>query len=246
MWPVFLGAAFAFLFSLAIQLIVVPRVEARKRREERWERDVLTLGELLTAELPSLASKARTDAYVMHMISTDLAEAEDVDSGRRDRVVKDLQEGARESMARYQAVADVRIGWLVDRIVSLDPAAAELRLLEGHWISFDLASKSFSLWDWPDLDFSEDKFNRAWERQKKGLSDLTTAVVKLASLPHPPRRPTRISRWTRRALTSLDDRLTALDTSLEDRLTSLEDRLIAAWRRIRSKLPRRGPTNAAG
>jgi hypothetical protein len=75
LWPVFLGAVFAFLFSLTIallvQLVIVPRVEARKRREERWERDVLTLGELLTAELPGLATSARTDMYVMQALSQD-------------------------------------------------------------------------------------------------------------------------------------------------------------------------------
>lgn len=59
-----LGALFAFVFSMAIQLWIVPRVERRKRREERWERDVLALGELLTAEVPALATAAQRDAYV--------------------------------------------------------------------------------------------------------------------------------------------------------------------------------------
>ena len=57
-----LGALFAFVFSMAIQLWIVPRVERRKRREERWERDVLALGELLTAEVPALATAAQRDA----------------------------------------------------------------------------------------------------------------------------------------------------------------------------------------
>jgi hypothetical protein len=47
---------------MAIQLWIVPRVERRKRREERWERDVLALGELLTAEVPALATAAQRDA----------------------------------------------------------------------------------------------------------------------------------------------------------------------------------------
>jgi hypothetical protein len=53
------GAGLALISQTRVQLSVVPRVEARKRREDRWERDVLLLGELLTSELPDRASAAR-------------------------------------------------------------------------------------------------------------------------------------------------------------------------------------------
>ena len=39
---VLIGALAALAAQLVIQLYVVPRVETRKRREDRWERDVGT------------------------------------------------------------------------------------------------------------------------------------------------------------------------------------------------------------
>ena len=42
--------------ALLIQLYVVPRVETRKRREDRWERDVRELSELLTTLLSDRAA----------------------------------------------------------------------------------------------------------------------------------------------------------------------------------------------
>jgi peptidoglycan biosynthesis protein MviN/MurJ (putative lipid II flippase) len=51
------GAATALVVQLVIQLYVVPRVETRKRRKDRWERDVRELGELLTT---SVGSRAQT------------------------------------------------------------------------------------------------------------------------------------------------------------------------------------------
>jgi hypothetical protein len=250
LWPAFLGAVFAFLFSLTIallvQLVVVPRVEARKRREERWERDVLTLGELLTAELPGLARTVRTHMWVTQSLSRDLPDVEDIDPERREALIREMEEDTRKSTAAFRAVADVRVEWLVGRLVKLDPENADLKRLAGLWRSFDLAVKFFIIWERRYENYDEDRFNNAWSRYERCLSDLTAAVIQLADLPHPPRRPTRMSRWARRVLISIDDRLTSLDTSLEDRLTSLDDRVVAAWRRVRSKVRRREPTSTGG
>src|SRR5260370_10250824 len=60
-----LGAARALAVQLVIQFYVVPRVETRKRREDRWERDVLELGQLLAGLLTDLANDAHT-AQLVH------------------------------------------------------------------------------------------------------------------------------------------------------------------------------------
>lgn len=64
LWPVLLAAALAFTAALLVQLWVVPRVEQRKRREDRWERDVRDLGEHVT-----FAIAETTTAYfsAMHL-----------------------------------------------------------------------------------------------------------------------------------------------------------------------------------
>jgi hypothetical protein len=59
--PYLVGAATALAVQLVVQLYIVPRVETRKRREDRWERNVLELGELLTSLLDRRASEAKVE-----------------------------------------------------------------------------------------------------------------------------------------------------------------------------------------
>jgi hypothetical protein len=59
-----LGAA----LTLAVQFWVVPRVETRKRREDRWERDVLELGELLTTSLGRCAQEAYVEQSILRTL----------------------------------------------------------------------------------------------------------------------------------------------------------------------------------
>jgi hypothetical protein len=47
-WSLLLGAGLTLGSQATIQIWVIPKVEAGKRRADRWERNVLTLGELLT------------------------------------------------------------------------------------------------------------------------------------------------------------------------------------------------------
>jgi hypothetical protein len=53
-----LGAALSLAVQAVIQLYVVPRPEVRKRREDRWERDVRELSELITTQLSERAANA--------------------------------------------------------------------------------------------------------------------------------------------------------------------------------------------
>ena len=55
---VLVGAAAALVAQWVVQIHIVPHVEKRKRREDRWERDVRELGELLAMRLPDLAAEA--------------------------------------------------------------------------------------------------------------------------------------------------------------------------------------------
>ena len=84
--PYLAGAATALAVQAAIQLYVVPRVETRKRREDRFERNVLELGELLTSEV----SRQATDAHIQQVFFlqvklTDYGPEWDRESGAGDR-----------------------------------------------------------------------------------------------------------------------------------------------------------------
>lgn len=121
------GATLAMAAQALIQLRVVPLVEARKRRGDRWERDVLALGELLTAELPDRANDARSAQYVLQGVSADLHErGVEPDHEHRREVERELTEEANRCVKSYKALAKTRIEWLVNRIVGIAPQHVEV------------------------------------------------------------------------------------------------------------------------
>jgi hypothetical protein len=183
------GAFLAFAFSMITQFYVVPRIEARERREDRWERDVLALGELLTNELPRLALDARRDTYALQYLVPKLAEAES--PTQRNPIVREIREKARTSVASYQSAAVSRVRWLVDRIVGFAPDVAELRMLGSRGRMFELQAMLCTFWEMEAVDFSADKFGHEWAEHDKRLIALTKEITQLARLPHPPRQPYR-------------------------------------------------------
>lgn len=99
-----------------IQLRVVPRAEARKRREDRWERDVLAMGELLTAELPDRANEARSAQSVLQGVSADLdRQGVGPDDERRREIERGLAEEADRDVKSYRALARTRVPSTPDR-----------------------------------------------------------------------------------------------------------------------------------
>ena len=116
------GARLTLLAQVAVQLfVVVPHVEVRKRREDRWERDVLALGELLSAELPDRAAAARRDISMVRAVTQKFKNLDDYIDATREEYVRELVEKANESVARFWALAFTRIQWLADRILDIDP-----------------------------------------------------------------------------------------------------------------------------
>ncbi|MEV0160410.1 hypothetical protein [Nonomuraea fuscirosea] len=187
--PALLGAALALVAQLVIQRFVVPVVEARKRREDRWERDVLALGELLTTELPTRTEAVRRDLWLMHSVNASLgADHRHIDSVRRDQIVRELREKTEESLTTYRAVADTRVKWLVDRIVSIQPEAERLIKLQARWGGFHVGVIALSLWDYVQEEFDEDKFRGHWVYEQAVTTALTDEITLLARDLRPPRK----------------------------------------------------------
>lgn len=69
--PYLIGAATALAAQMVIQLYVVPRVETRKRRVDRWERYVLELGEVLTTMLSERAEEAMVEQGAFRLVHQD-------------------------------------------------------------------------------------------------------------------------------------------------------------------------------
>jgi hypothetical protein len=189
------GAALAMAAQALIQLRVVPRVEARKRREDRWERDVLALGELLTAELPDRATAAMRDQWYLHFFRT--AAPKGGTTERRASTLRELQEKADESVRLYRALADTRITWMVHRIVGIAPHDSQLQKFFLLYVHYRLASAACSSYARPAGDFDDDKFDKEWDSERRAAARLTEAVE---ALTHngPPRNPSRLRRARRR------------------------------------------------
>lgn len=182
------------LAQAVVQLRVVPSVEARKRREDRWERDVLALGELLTAELPDRATAARGEQWFLQLINSfQPAEAK---AAEHAEVVRGLVEKASEAVQNYEAMAKTRVRWLVQRIVSLAPHSDELQRFYFVYAKFSLASVACTGYNRPIDGYDEDTFEREWKGEERTRGDLTSAVELLAS-GMPPRRPSRLHRGWR-------------------------------------------------
>jgi hypothetical protein len=59
--PFLIGAALTLAVQIVLQFFITPRVDTRTRRSERFKRNVLDLGELLTSELEARAQQARLE-----------------------------------------------------------------------------------------------------------------------------------------------------------------------------------------
>ena len=117
LWPLLVTAALSLLVLAVVQLVVIPRLEVRKRREQRWESDVLVLGEFLTFDY-----QRALDDYVRAL--------------RYGAIIAELGQGAlrqdheRDAWSRYHEMrraavdpygrACSRLDWLADRVVALD------------------------------------------------------------------------------------------------------------------------------
>lgn len=195
---VLLGGGVTLVAQTVLQLVIIPRVDARKRREDRWERDVLSLGELLTDELSNAASKARHDQWLLNTLHISLKNSIDVDPKKAKQLRDELLESASESTARFRSLATVRMKWLGERVVSLAPKSPNLRKLSRQLRFYEVSALGCTLYDYCDDNFDNEQFEQNWDRERTSAKDLTATVADLA---HQSRPPT--SRWLTMRRTSM-------------------------------------------
>ena len=119
------GAATTLAVQWVVQIYIVPRVETRKRREERWERDVRELGELMTARLPDLAVEAQAAQGIFgHLAELEAEPGQNLSAIAASRAIQVSK--TRAATSAFTDLADTRISWLADRIEALEPEAYEI------------------------------------------------------------------------------------------------------------------------
>lgn len=181
------GAATTLVVQLVIQFYAVPRVETRKRREDRWERDVRELGDLLTTELRRRAY----EAHVEQGLFRDLRQLETEHGPDQRKIAQDREQQARaaeQATQAFEALLSTRIKWLTGRIENINPKAREIK-------KFHEAAGDYRAWTVivqvrprpQDDDRTDAAFDEAWEKERAARTALMEQVELLADLPHPPR-----------------------------------------------------------
>lgn len=182
--PYIIGAATTLIVQLVIQLNVVPRVEARKRREDRWERNVLELAQLLATDVVGSASSAKVAQLVCHDLRKVAAEP-GADKDKINRRLPEMVSEARHATNAFGDLGHVRIGLLTRQIERLSPASEELGRFSAAARKYWVEVASATLWHEQE-DPSEAELEERWERECKARNELAAQVRVLAELPHPP------------------------------------------------------------
>lgn len=110
-FPVLIGALAALIGSVVVQLFIVPAVEIRKRREQRWEQDVREMGELLTFDL---SRAVRTFYFRLHAAAIVIGPRTDANARLFDKHEREVKAAAADLNA-----AGLRLEWLGQRICDI-------------------------------------------------------------------------------------------------------------------------------
>jgi hypothetical protein len=176
--------------ALLIQLYVVPKVETRKRREDRWERDVRELGDLLTTQLAQRAHEAEVGQGVFRSVRQ-LETEPGLDKRKLAQSREQLAEEARTAARAFEDLISTRIKWLTSRIEKLAPNAREIKKFHeaaGRYRSQVIQAVSVQLSRPQDDDRTDAAFEEAWDKERDARKTLLEQVELFADLPHPPVR----------------------------------------------------------
>ena len=169
--------------ALVIQLYVVPRVETRKRREDRWERDVRELSEVLTTSLTRLASEAHAAQMVFRTVHAELGDEYDPPQVARSA------RSAREATWAYGGLITARVELLVRRVASPSPKAQEIERLQDLARAFQIRAIVVRQPPDPDEDDkrTDAEFEEEWDKERAARQALIKQVAMLEDLRRPPR-----------------------------------------------------------
>lgn len=188
-FPVIIGALVALAGSVFVQFWLVPRVDTRKRREQRWEEDVLALGKLLTFEHPPIVTGVRVGLHTVGMVAEAAGE---LDGDQWSALHAQERENLREANQAFNALR-LQIDWLSDRVISLAPTNSAIQQFGELSRRYNFRHAKLMLLEWrPDLDEeapTTEEINKAGEALNAVTIEIVTALKAMLVSP-PPRNPT--------------------------------------------------------
>ena len=171
------GAVIALVGTLFVHLVIVPRVDARRRREERWEQDVLNLGGYLTDVVGERARAAESTAgMVVFWASKEVEEATDPE-GRKEALARAKRDSREVSRAFDECHARVR--WLCDRVTGFNTAVSDLMVLGIAASVWERRAMLARMQEYMD-DVDPDQLSNAWTSERKTREALVDKVKHLA------------------------------------------------------------------
>lgn len=198
LWPLLLTALLTLTLTLWVQFYVIPRVETRKRRDDRWERDLLALGEMLTFEQPA-AANALSSAFAWKAIILDPASG--VDPERLPERLKDGDRDIRTAKAEYERIHS-RVRWLCDLVAPVGDYSERLASFRDAYRRLRARHVGLSsialLWT-EQRSYSADEIDATARLEHEAVGDVVDCVKALVGHPPPtPKLRTRLRRrWAR-------------------------------------------------
>jgi len=186
---VVIGALIALVGTVLVQLWLVPLVESRKRREQRWEADVRALGEALIFSEPEATSKVRSELSYRILLAADL---EDEDPKRVEAMRREQDEALERAWSAHQQIRS-QVVWLVDRVMAIAPGSRALEALEASVLKYRLAHMGLALLRYKvgSKPSTPEVLDQTYEALRSATKNLVDEVKSLAN-GRPPRRSTRI------------------------------------------------------
>jgi uncharacterized membrane-anchored protein YhcB (DUF1043 family) len=185
--PVFVTAVLALLAAVIIQSLVIPVVQARTRRLERWEDNLSELSGLLEDQLPRSATRLR------HDISSELTwekakEDPDYEPDIHQDAIQQQLSSARTSRQESRELLDqhvTRARLLLDRLRREHRRAPYWRRF--HVLELNLRV-SHSLFSTAGYLSDEDDPDSLWQKHEKSRKALVDYLKPLVESMKPPRR----------------------------------------------------------
>jgi hypothetical protein len=179
--PYLVGAASAFVVQFLIQVYVVPLVETRKRRLERWEKDVLDLGDLLSGRVRDAARQAMSDQFAWRSAEK-MVSAPDYDQTTMDAYRLKCSVDAREATRNFKDLVGFRAEWLMDRISLYRPSDQVSKFTKAH-LRYRMHLLKLSDIEWREL--PDEGWDTWWTDQNSLLYELILDLRWLATVRHP-------------------------------------------------------------
>jgi hypothetical protein len=178
------GSAAALASQWVVQIYIVPKVEKRKRREDRWERDVRELGELLNMSLSGLAEEAHGAQWMVRELQREASDEYDP------RLVAQQARDAQQAIWAYGNLIGNQVDWLIGRVRSINRKAPEI--VRFHDVAGDYHRRAVMVRVAPGEDDNrpDTVFDDVWEKERAARKALIEQVEVLADLPRPPVRRT--------------------------------------------------------